>query len=76
MKISDLPDKAYDSLKGKGIARISHQSGTHFGAAGRAGLHRLGEKAIGTVILSVDSHAAADDRQKLDWQNSSPNLSS
>jgi hypothetical protein len=41
------------------LARISHHD------SGRAGLYRPRKKLAGTVILSIDSLAAAHDGQKL-----------
>jgi len=44
----------------------------------KGGALQAAEKLIGTVILSIDSALWLPmlDRQKLDWQNPSPNLSS
>ena len=56
---------------GEGLGRASH----HGGGRGKGGALELAEKLVGTVILGIDSHRAAHDRQKLDDENQCSSLS-
>ena len=42
----------------------------------KGGAKQAAKKPVQAVILSIDSHGAAHDKQKLDWEQRASNLSS